>query len=106
MDVRVLAASSILALIALSGCSDSGASIEVGIHGNAFDPSSVTFTSDDHVVFMNHEATTHTATADNGAFDSGELREGEEYDVHLEPGTYTYHCKFHSSMRGTLIVTQ
>lgn len=103
--VRLLAAASFLLLTALAGCSEGGgASVDVGIHGFAFDPASLDVASGTTVVFTNHESTVHTATADGGAFDSGNLDEGESYEVDLDPGTYAFHCKLHASMRGTLVV--
>lgn len=105
MAVRLLVASAALLVLSLAGCSDSGASADVGIHGFAFDPASLTVAKGDTVVFTNHEAAVHTATADGGAFDTGNLDEGEDYSVKLDPGTYAYHCAKHPQMRGTLVVT-
>jgi plastocyanin len=106
MALRVLASLSALLLFAMAGCSgDGGAEADVGIHGFAFDPASLNVDSGTTVVFTNHETAVHTATADNGAFDSGDLEQGESYDVpDLDPGTYPYHCARHSSMHGTLVV--
>ena len=103
---RLMVAASFLLLAALAGCSDDGgaAKVEVGIHGFAFDPATLNVDAGSTVVFTNHESSVHTATADDGSFDSGDLDEGESYEVHLDPGTYRYHCTRHTSMRGTLVV--
>lgn len=49
----------------------------------------------------------HTATTTSGPskFDSGPLNEGDTFSVTLTvPGTYQYHCIFHSWMIGTIAV--
>ena len=47
----------------------------------------------------------HTATADDGSFDTGTLKRGDEAHVSFdEPGTYTYYCRFHAFMNGTVAV--
>lgn len=100
-----LAAAPALLLIALAGCADGGGHphTEVAIHDFRFDPATVTVT-EGAVLFVNHDSAPHTATADGGAFDTGNLDQGEEYEVELPPGTYAYHCTLHAQMRGTLTV--
>ncbi len=49
----------------------------------------------------------HTLTADDGAFDSGEVEAGAQSDPLTppdEPGDYAFHCEIHDSMTGTLTV--
>ena len=105
--VRLLAAASFLLLTALAGCSDDvGASAEVGIHGFAYDPAQVSVAAKGSVLFVNHESTVHTVTANDGSFDSGDMGEGEEFRTpKLAAGTHAYHCAKHASMRGTIVVT-
>ena len=58
------------------------------------------------VTFTNNDTATHTATADDGAFDTGEIAPGASATVTLdEPGTYAYHCDFHPNMVATITVT-
>lgn len=105
MGLRLLSGLLLLSGLALAGCSGGGATVDVGIHGFAFDPAQVNVASDGRVSFMNHEAAVHTATADDGSFDSGDLSEGEEYTTPtLSAGTHAYHCAKHPSMRGTIVV--
>jgi plastocyanin len=51
----------------------------------------------------------HTVTANNGAFDSGDIATAGSTSVwHFAPkqtGTFPYYCKYHPLMHGTLIVT-
>jgi plastocyanin len=55
----------------------------------------------------NQGDSTHTLTADDGSFDSGEIAPGEQSDLLTppdEPGEYPFHCEIHSSMKATLTV--
>jgi plastocyanin len=57
------------------------------------------------VVWVNHDRAIHTATADDGSWNSGAIAEGESWSaVFDEPGTYTYHCGPHPFMRGVVVV--
>ena len=50
--------------------------------------------------------TAHTATAEEGAFDTGNIDPGASATVTFDaPGTYTYVCTDHSSMTGVIVVT-
>jgi plastocyanin len=59
------------------------------------------------VVFGNDDKVTHTATQDGGGptFDSGNLAAGVTFSHDFAAGTYTYHCKIHPNMVGTINVT-
>jgi plastocyanin len=55
----------------------------------------------------NQDSATHTLTADDGSFDSGQVSGGTTSDPitpPTAPGTYKFHCEIHSSMHGTLTV--
>ncbi len=70
-----------------------------------FTPSSLTVSVGDTVTWTNKHTMTHTATADNGTFDSGNLAPGETFSFTFDTaGTYTYKCNIHLSMTGTIIV--
>ena len=70
-----------------------------------FTPSSLTVSVGDTVTWTNKDTMAHTATADNGTFDSGNLSPGETFSFTFDTaGTYTYKCNIHSSMTGTIIV--
>src|SRR5205807_1221028 len=49
----------------------------------------------------------HTVTADTGSFDSGTLLPGEtfSYVVPMSVGSFTYHCRFHQYIRGSVTVS-
>jgi PKD repeat protein len=57
------------------------------------------------VVWRNADVTTHTATADSGAFDTGALAPASSSATTMgAAGTFPYHCAFHPGMVGTLRV--
>ena len=50
--------------------------------------------------------TIHTINADDLSFLSGNLTPGRSFEhTFVAPGTYSYHCSIHPSMRGTITVT-
>lgn len=58
--------------------------------------------------FDNQDNTVHTLTADDGAFDSGEVRGSNQSPPMVAPdaaGSYPFHCEIHSGMTGTLTVS-
>ena len=58
------------------------------------------------VVWVNCEddgVTSHTATADNGEWDSGSIAPGESFAVVVEEGAAEYECAFHPFMRGQVV---
>ncbi|HUG14309.1 MAG TPA: ScyD/ScyE family protein [Thermomicrobiales bacterium] len=70
-----------------------------------FEPNVVTIQVGQTVEFVNGGRIVHTATARNGAFDTGNMRGGESVIIQInEPGTYEYICTPHPWMVGTIIV--
>ena len=49
----------------------------------------------------------HTVTADDGkTFDSGSIDPNATFSFTFKSaGTFTYHCGFHTYMKGTVVVT-
>ncbi len=49
----------------------------------------------------------HTATADDGSFDTGTITPGASSAgvTFNTVGTFAYHCKIHAAMHGTIAVT-
>ena len=68
-------------------------------------PADVTVESGTQVTWTNSDDAAHTATADDGSFDTGDLDRGDSKAVVLdEPGTYAYFCRFHPFMKATVEV--
>lgn len=79
------------------------------ISGMAFAPTSVTIKTGATVKWTNQDSTTHTVTGNGNnvptGFDSGNLDNGQSYSFTFDtPGTYSYHCKIHPQMTGTITV--
>lgn len=105
MTVRLAVVCALLSVTMLAGCSSKGGN-EIAIHGSTFSTSNLTIKAGEHVTFVNHDGIEHTATADDGYFDSGNLHSGATYEVHFaEAGTHPFHCKIHPGMTGTITVT-
>lgn len=81
------------------------ASNEVTIQNFAFGPATVTVKVGDTVTWTNMDLTGHSATADDGSFDTGVLSQGKSGSVTFDTaGTFTYHCTPHPNMKGTVVV--
>lgn len=73
----------------------------------AYSSPTITLRKGDTIAWINADAAPHTVTGDNGVLDSDTLKTGEPYGhTFNEVGTFTYHCKFHPSMKGRVIVTE
>ncbi|HEV2109612.1 MAG TPA: cupredoxin domain-containing protein [Thermomicrobiales bacterium] len=78
----------------------------VTIRDFAFNPPTLEIPAGTTVTWINEDQAPHTATGDQGEFDSGRLDPGQSYSQTFDqPGTYAYHCDFHPEMTGTIIVT-
>jgi len=79
----------------------------VDISNHAFNPAQLNVAPGTTVTFVNNDTEPHTATADNGLFDTGVLQPGSSFDVFLDgSGTVTYHCELHPDMQGSIVVGQ
>jgi len=79
---------------------------DIAISGFAFDPATLTIPVGASVIWTNKDSVQHTIVSDSGnEINSDAISQGETY-VHTfnTPGTYTYHCGIHPSMKGTIIV--
>lgn len=57
------------------------------------------------VAWTNNDRAIHTVTAHDNSFDSGDLSPGQTYThTFTQVGTFTYSCKYHSWMHGSVIV--
>ena len=77
----------------------------VDIRDHAFNPAQLNVAPGTTVRFVNTDTEPHTATADNGLFDTGILQPGSSFDVFLDgSGTVAYHCELHPDMQGSVVV--
>jgi plastocyanin len=110
-SLRIVAALMLVALAAVVSLGSPGTAraqdSSVDIVDFAFNPSSITVEAGSTVTWTNSGDAPHTVTADDGAFDSGELANGETFSFTFdEPGTYSYHCDIHPDMVAEVIVTE
>jgi plastocyanin len=82
-------------------------SAKVEIVDFAYDPDPVTVQAGGKVIWLNQDSDAHTATAEDGSFDTGSLEEGKlKSETFKEVGTYAYICDFHPDMHGTVEVVE
>jgi plastocyanin len=73
----------------------------------AFSPTPLHIGSATTITVLNNDATTHTLTANNRAFDTGKLNPGARTTITIaRPGNYAYHCSIHPYMTGTITVVR
>lgn len=86
---------------------DAVRSAKVEIVDFAYDPDPVTIEAGGKVVWQNMDSEPHTATADDGSFDTGVLEEGKlKSESFKQPGAYSYFCEIHPGMKGTVRVVE
>lgn len=84
----------------------------VDIKDNAFDAKAITVNVGDTLTWTIAGQNEHTVTADNGSFDSDDLKAGEKTTFSFtftKAGTFAYYCKYHGGpggigMSGTIVV--
>lgn len=112
MHRRRLVMSFVLALSVLGACGggdddeSSGSGSGVTVENTSFSPSSISAKAGDTVTWTFKDAFDHTVTADDMSFDSGGKKGGDTFDhTFAATGTFTYKCKIHPSMTGTVTVS-
>jgi plastocyanin len=75
------------------------------IKGFSFQPGVLKVKLGSKVTWSNSDGVTHTVTADDTSFASGNLQPGGSFSfTFTRPGTFAYHCSIHSSMHGSVVV--
>lgn len=89
----------------ITASANSASDPQVTIADFNFTPASITVHVGDTVQWVNNGPSAHTATADNGSFNTGVLQKGQSASVTFHsPGTFAYHCAIHPFMHGTVVV--
>lgn len=73
----------------------------------SFDPGSIVVVIgvNNTVTWSNMGSHTHTVTADDNSFNSGNISPGSSFThTFTVPGTYSYHCNIHQYMKATIVV--
>jgi plastocyanin len=77
----------------------------VEIKNFAYSPATLTVKVGDTVTWTNKDIAGHSATADDGSFDTGVLSQGESGSfTFTKAGTFGYFCTPHPNIKGTIIV--
>jgi plastocyanin len=105
-----------LAVASAAPGAPAAAGAAVTISNQAYSPTSVVVHPGETVTWTNNDQIAHSVTADDGSFDSagalcspsitlGCLQPGQSYaHTFASSGTFSYHCRVHSFMHGTVVV--
>jgi len=75
------------------------------ISGFSFSPTPLTVAIGTTVSWQNNDSAIHTATSDDGSWNTGDIGQGGVKSVTFaNAGTFAYHCARHTSMKATIIV--
>jgi len=83
----------------------SGQTNMVEMTNMSFAPKTITIKKGESVTWTNKDLVGHSATADDNSWDTNIISNGESKSIRFDvSGTYTYFCKPHPFMKGTIIV--
>jgi plastocyanin len=72
-----------------------------------YEPDPVVVQVGGKVTWQNEDTAPHTATADDGSFDTGTIEQGKLGSATFkEAGTFPYICEIHPTMQGTVEVVE
>jgi len=88
-----------------SQSADAPAGHTIVIENLQFNPQVLTVKAGERITWVNKDLFPHTATAGAKTFDSKAIAPNAVWTwVAQKPGTYTYVCAFHPTMKGTVTV--
>lgn len=91
-----------------AACAQSAAAgqVAVTIKDFAFGPADIQAKVGDTITFTNGDSAPHTATLDDGSCSTGTISPSSSDGLTFTAaGTYPFHCKIHSQMKGTITVS-
>jgi plastocyanin len=72
-----------------------------------YDPDPVTIQAGGKVIWQNEDPAPHTATAEDGSFDTGVIDQGKlKSETFKQAGAFAYVCEIHPQMKGTVEVVE
>lgn len=72
---------------------------------NSYSPNPVEIKAGETITWVNDDSAVHTATSNDGTFDSDVLRRGQTFSFTFDKaGEYPYFCAIHPNMIGTVVV--
>jgi plastocyanin len=91
-----------------TGDGTSGNPITVFITSSVYSPNPLTVKAGQYVNFKNNDSIVHSATFDNGTYESGDIPALSAHDnpvAMTTTGTFSFHCRLHGE-KGSIVVTQ
>jgi plastocyanin len=77
----------------------------VSIKSMTFNPAELTIAAGDTVTFVNEDGAPHTASANDGSFETGRLSKGDAASITFATaGSFDYFCKVHRKMKARITV--
>jgi plastocyanin len=74
---------------------------------NSYSPNPIEVEIGETITWVNDDSTVHTATSNDGIFNSDVLFQGQSFSSTFDrEGAYPYFCDIHPGMIGTVVVTQ
>jgi plastocyanin len=89
-----------------SGTGTSDNPITVFITNSSYSPNPLTVKVGQFVNFKNNDAIVHSATFDNGTYESGDIPAFSAHDASvamMSAGTFSFHCRMHGE-KGSIVV--
>lgn len=84
---------------------DAARAEKVSIVEFTYSPDPVVIEEGGKVIWVNRDSAPHTATADDGSFDTGTIETDKlKSESFKQSGTYAYFCEIHPDMHGTIEV--
>ncbi|MHA4806912.1 cupredoxin domain-containing protein [Flavitalea flava] len=75
----------------------------VNMQNMSFSVTSLQVTAGATVTWTNNDNLTHTVTADDASFNSGDILPGHTFSMAFNTkGTFPYHCKYHAVMKASV----
>ncbi len=102
--VPAAAAAGLAAAMLIQAAAAEGRVHHVEMKGVAFAPAQVTVRAGDTVEWANGDIVAHTATSKEGGFDVAVLPGRKGSAVMMRPGTFSYTCRYHPTMKGQVVV--
>jgi plastocyanin len=89
-----------------SSASAASSGTSITIKNFMFSPMSLKVSPGATVKVTNKDSATHTLTATNNAFNTGDITQNQTktFKAPMKPGTYNYICTIHQYMMGTIVV--
>jgi plastocyanin len=113
LNVRIFSTLMVLCLLSFGCSKNSGYSNgntassnpNVSIANMAFSATTLKISAGTTVKWTNNDGITHTVTADNGSFNSGNIAPGASFTKQFTTkGTFAYHSSIHPMMTASVVV--